>query len=123
MHNGKDSKRSVSPRSIVFVLSKADKTEGYWPKLVSGTKPNFVKTDFSRWKDEDEEDEAAEGEGNPFGNMNFQDFGGQGGNMMGNLPGMMGGMDMSALSGMGGMPGGNMMNMNMEELVRSFAAI
>jgi hypothetical protein len=80
-----------------------------------------VKTDFSRWKDEDEEEEVADAEGNnPFGNMNFQDFGGQGGNMMGNLPGMMGGMDMSALSGMGGMPGGNMMNMNMEELVRSF---
>ena len=49
----------MSPRSIVLVLSKAAKDEPYWPRLVKGPKnPNFVKTDFGRWVDEDEEAEA-----------------------------------------------------------------
>ena len=42
-------------------LSKAEKGKEYWPKLLSTPKPNFLKTDFSRWKDEDEDDEEMAG--------------------------------------------------------------
>ena len=59
--NSQDSKQSVSPRSIVLVLQK--KESAWWPRLTAGAKPNFLKTDFSRWKDEDDEEEEAPGMG------------------------------------------------------------
>jgi hypothetical protein len=65
----KESQKSITPRSVVFVLSKADKGESYWPKLLSTPKPNFLKTDFSRWKDEDDEEEV--GGMNPYAGKYF----------------------------------------------------
>lgn len=59
------------------------KQEGYWPRLQKGNKLNFVKVDFSRWKDEDEEEDE---EGfDPTGGMDFSSFMSQAG---GNLPDM-----------------------------------
>jgi hypothetical protein len=86
--NVEESKKSMNARSIIMVLAK--KESGYWPKLTNA-KLNFVKTDFSRWKDEDEEEE--------------EEMGGMG------MPGMEG-MDFSNFGGMGGMPGMGGMDMN-----------
>jgi hypothetical protein len=32
----------------------ADLTEEYWPRLTKDKRVHFVKTDFSKWKDQDE---------------------------------------------------------------------
>ncbi|KAJ5498950.1 HSP20-like chaperone [Penicillium expansum] len=88
--------------------------------LESKQKMHFLKTNFDKWVDEDEQDEAGEDD---YAN-NFGGFGGEGGgdpsagagglgnidfSKLGGMPGMggMGGMpDLSALAGgMGGMPG------------------
>ncbi|KAG9293062.1 hypothetical protein G9A89_016424 [Geosiphon pyriformis] len=52
------SKRSLTGRNIILVLDKAEHGQSYWPRLqkVKGKIP-FLKTDFSKWKDEDEEEE------------------------------------------------------------------
>ncbi|KAI9018465.1 HSP20-like chaperone [Hyaloraphidium curvatum] len=72
-----ESKQSITPRSCYFVLKKKEADQSWWPRLVKGAKnPFFVKTDFSRWKDEDDEDEDAKG--NPF-DMDFSQFSNIGG--------------------------------------------
>ncbi|KAJ3343754.1 hypothetical protein HDU93_006666 [Gonapodya sp. JEL0774] len=91
----KSSKQSVTDRNSFFVIKKA--AEGWWPRLTKD-KAHYIKTDFTRWKSEDDdEDPAAAGAGgNPF-DMDFSQFsnmGGMGG--MGGMPGM---------PGMGGMAG------------------
>eukprot|EP00243_Klebsormidium_subtile_P009916 TRINITY_DN5138_c0_g1_i2.p1 TRINITY_DN5138_c0_g1~~TRINITY_DN5138_c0_g1_i2.p1 ORF type:complete len:165 (+),score=47.82 TRINITY_DN5138_c0_g1_i2:158-652(+) len=97
------SKIQITNRHILAVLEK--KENGYWDRLLKakGKPPQYIKVDWSKWVDEDEE----KGE---FDTSNFQDFsqfgggmGGMGGGMggmggMGDLGGMMGGM-----GGMGGM--------------------
>jgi prostaglandin-E synthase len=45
------------------------KEDGYWPRLQNGHKLNFVKVDFQRWRDEDEEDE--EEPADPMGGLDF----------------------------------------------------
>eukprot|EP01061_Rhynchopus_euleeides_P042824 TRINITY_DN74701_c0_g1_i1.p2 TRINITY_DN74701_c0_g1~~TRINITY_DN74701_c0_g1_i1.p2 ORF type:complete len:211 (+),score=84.79 TRINITY_DN74701_c0_g1_i1:60-635(+) len=75
-------------REVQIKMSK--KEEGpYWDTLTA-KKFNFVKVDWSRWKDEDELD----------GQDNLGDYG------QGGMPGMPGGM-----GGMGGMPGMGGMDM------------
>lgn len=59
------------------------KEEGYWPRLQKGGKLNYVKVDFSKWKDEDEEEE--EESADPMGGMDFQSLMAQAG---GNMPTM-----------------------------------
>lgn len=70
-------------RHTAVVLEKA-KSE-WWPRLLkaTGKAPQFVKVDWNKWVDEDEEDEAPP-----------MDMGGMGG-----MP------DFSSMSGMGGMGG------------------
>ena len=63
----------------------------YWPRLLKQTgKFHFLKTDFSKWKDEDEEDEEVDNNGmnnpamdlmggNDFSNFDFSKFAGAGG--------------------------------------------
>lgn len=77
-------------RHTTLVLEKAE--SGWWSRLLKaeGKAPKFVKVDWNKWVDEDEEDEA------PAMDNNF-DMG-----AMGGMGGGMGGMDFSALSGMGG---------------------
>ncbi|KAK3805503.1 MAG: HSP20-like chaperone [Benniella sp.] len=49
----------ISPRNIFLTLKKAQ--DGWWDRLYKGpSKLNFVKTDFARWKDDEEEDEEEE---------------------------------------------------------------
>ncbi|XP_071959792.1 prostaglandin E synthase 3-like [Antedon mediterranea] len=92
-------KTRISSREIFIVVQK--KTPGpYWPRMTK-TKLPYLKTDFNKWKDEDESDE----EDGPMGGMGGMPGG------MGGMPGGMGGMP----GGMGGMPGG--MGGNLEEMM------
>ncbi|KAL1407073.1 p23 chaperone protein wos2 [Vanrija albida] len=100
-------KKHVTSRAIVLVLRKKELNAEYWPRLTK-EKPNrnWIKTDFSKWVDEDEQDEAADVDVGGMGDMGG--MGGMGGmeQMMGGMGGMGGGMPgMPGMGGMGGMPG------------------
>ncbi|CAI7644379.1 hypothetical protein PCG10_009066 [Penicillium crustosum] len=116
-----NSKVNHTDRDVELVLRKKELKEEFWPRLLeSKQKMHFLKTNFDKWVDEDEQDEAGEDD---YAN-NFGGFGGEGGDpnagagglgnidfsKLGGMPGMggMGGMpDLSALAGgMGGVPGG-----------------
>lgn len=79
------SSRRLTSRSLAIVLRKKELQPEYWPRLTKEKlKTPFIKTDFSKWVDEDEQD----------GNPNPDDeFGGVGG-----IPGMDDGMDFSKVS-------------------------
>ncbi|CAH6723191.1 co-chaperone protein Sba1p [[Candida] jaroonii] len=101
------SKNLDSGNHIYVLLRKKNLQEEYWPRLTKEkVKLHYIKTDFDKWVDEDEQDEKAE-EDDQFGGMGGMP--GMGG--MGGMPGMeglggMGGMPgMEGLGGMGGMPG------------------
>ncbi|XP_039036776.1 uncharacterized protein Os08g0359500-like isoform X3 [Hibiscus syriacus] len=86
-----ESKINVGVRSIFCILEKAEKV--WWKKLLrgDGKAPHYVKVDWDKWVDEDED----KGAGNlDSGGMDFSNFGGMGGmgDMMGGMGGM-GGMD------------------------------
>ncbi|ORY99383.1 HSP20-like chaperone [Syncephalastrum racemosum] len=82
------SKQNLTPRKLSLVLYKKKDEEEYWPKLQKGGKLNFLKVDFAKWRDEDDEDEE-EGQDDPMGGMDFSQLMSQAG---GNMPGMPGGM-------------------------------
>ncbi|CAG8259473.1 unnamed protein product [Penicillium salamii] len=117
-----NSKVKHTDREVELVLRKKDLKLEFWPRLLENKqKMHFLKTDFDKWVDEDEQDEAGEDD---YAN-NFGGFGGEGGgdpnggagglgnidfSKLGGMPGMGGGAggmpDLSALAGMaGGMPG------------------
>ncbi|CAK9094246.1 Protein wos2 (p21) [Durusdinium trenchii] len=113
--SSEDSKYSIKPRSINFLLVK--KEEGFWPRLLENKQlqKTNVKVDFDKWQDSDEEDDAGfntegmEGLGGMMGGAGgMPGMGGGMPGMGGGMPGMEG-MDMAALmeqmKGMGGMPG------------------
>merc|ERR1712000_588966 len=82
------SKINHTAKNIEFKLQKKDLKEEYWPRLLKDSKRlHFLKTDFDKWVDEDEQEEAPE--------QDFNQFGGEGGDF--------GGIDFSKL-GAGGMP-------------------
>ncbi|KAJ5106814.1 Co-chaperone protein SBA1 [Penicillium angulare] len=111
-----NSKVNHTDREVELVLRKKELKEEFWPRLLKDSKKvHFLKTDFDKWVDEDEQDEAAEDD---YAN-NFGGFGGEGGgeggglsnidfSKLGGMGGGEGGMpDLSALAGaMGGAPGG-----------------
>ncbi|OLL23753.1 Protein wos2 [Neolecta irregularis DAH-3] len=74
-------KISATARNIFLVLRKKELVEEFWPRLVKGSKKeHFIKTDFDKWVDqdeqEDEEDISAKfGGGMDFGNMDFSSMG------------------------------------------------
>lgn len=87
-----ESKRSDSGNKIFFILRKKELESDYWPRLTKEKlKLHYIKTDFDKWVDEDEQDEQPE-EADDMANM--MNMGGAGG-----MPGMPG------MGGMGGMPG------------------
>lgn len=68
-----DVKKAVTDRTITLVIAK--KEEGpYWPRLLkaTGKTPQYIKADWDKWVDEDEEDEAED----PFKGMDFSSMGG-----------------------------------------------
>ncbi|KAK4241050.1 HSP20-like chaperone [Achaetomium macrosporum] len=94
------SKVNHTARDVEMKLRKKELNEAYWPRLLKDTKKaHFLKTDFDKWVDEDEQNEAADDD--------FANFGGMGG-----LPGMggdggFGGIDFSKLGSGAGMPSGD----------------
>ncbi|KAI1093355.1 HSP20-like chaperone [Rostrohypoxylon terebratum] len=93
-----ESKTHHTARNVELKLRKKDLNDEYWPRLLKESKKvQFLKTDFDKWVDEDEQNEAPEDD--------FSQFGGG----MGGMPGMGGGdfsgIDFSKLGG-GDMPTG-----------------
>jgi len=95
----KESKIHHSGRDIELVLQKKDLKEEYWPRLLKESKKvHFLKTNFDKWVDEDEQDEAPEDD-DYMSKMNPMGGGGE--------EGGFGGIDFSKLGaaqGMGGLP-------------------
>ncbi|KFZ10362.1 hypothetical protein V502_08162 [Pseudogymnoascus sp. VKM F-4520 (FW-2644)] len=94
------SKINHTSKNIELVLRKKEAKEEFWPRLLKDSKKvHYLKTDFDKWVDEDEQEEAPEED---LGGMGGMPPGGMGG--MGGGAGGMGGMDMASM--MGGMGGG-----------------
>ncbi|KAF2165938.1 hypothetical protein M409DRAFT_55301 [Zasmidium cellare ATCC 36951] len=92
------SKINHSPRAVEMVLQKKELGEEYWPRLLKENKKvHFLKTDFDKWVDEDEQDAI------PDDDDYMSRMGGMGG--MGG-DGGFGGIDFSKLGGAAGMGGG-----------------
>ena len=87
-------------------LRKQVLEQEYWPRLTKDkVKSPYIKTDFSKWVDEDEQESTSTALDD---DMNFGGMGGMGGGMpgMGGMGGMGGGMPgMGGMGGMGGIPG------------------
>ncbi|CAG8958829.1 hypothetical protein HYFRA_00011780 [Hymenoscyphus fraxineus] len=92
-------------KNVQLVLRKKELKEEFWPRLLKESKKvHFLKTDFDKWVDEDEQDEAPEDDLAGAGGM-----GGMGGmpgmgdmsSMMGGAGGDFGGIDFSKLGGAG----------------------
>ncbi|KAL4782259.1 HSP20-like chaperone [Aspergillus varians] len=87
-----NSKVNHSDREVELVLRKKELKEEYWPRLLEITsKVHFLKTNFDKWVDEDEQDEAPEEDyANNFGGFDPADQGGLGNidfSKLGGLPG------------------------------------
>ncbi|KAI8992026.1 HSP20-like chaperone [Mycotypha africana] len=76
------SKKHLTARNLTMVIYK--KEASYWPKLQKGNKLNFVKVDFQKWKDEDEEDDEGPA-GDPMAGIDFQQLMAQAGAAGGGL--------------------------------------
>ncbi|GAW15838.1 hypothetical protein ANO14919_052600 [Xylariales sp. No.14919] len=99
-----NSKINHTARNVEIKLRKKVLNEEYWPRLLKdAAKVQFLKTDFDKWVDEDEQNEAPEDDFSQFGGMGgMPGMGGMGG--MGG--GDFGGIDFSKLGGAGaGAPG------------------
>lgn len=93
-----NSKVNHTDREVELVLRKKELKQEFWPRLLKEAKKyHFLKTDFDKWVDEDEQDEAGEDD---YAN-NFGGFGGPGGEEGGGLSNI----DFSKLGGMGGAGG------------------
>ncbi|KAI8964744.1 HSP20-like chaperone [Daldinia sp. FL1419] len=94
-----ESKVHHTARNVELKLRKKELNDEYWPRLLKDSKKvQFLKTDFDKWVDEDEQNEAPE--------EDFSQFGGMGGMPgMGGAGGDFGGIDFSKLGAAGGMPG------------------
>lgn len=93
-----NSKVNHNDREVELVLRKKELKEEYWPRLLeTKQKVHFLKTDFDKWVDEDEQDEVQDDD---YAN-NFGDFGaGDGAGGLGNIDfSKLGGLDPSALGG------------------------
>ena len=94
--DAEDVKELRTDRTISLVIGK--KEEGpHWPRLLKakGKAPQYVKADWDKWVDEDEEDQAAD----PFGGMDMSALQGL---MGGGGAGGAGGFDMSQLGDLAG---------------------
>ncbi|KAI6133412.1 HSP20-like chaperone [Pisolithus croceorrhizus] len=69
------SKHKLTSRSFTAVLRKKNKKLEFWPRLTKEKlKTPFIKTDFEKWVDEDEQDAARDddfGMGDGLGDMDF----------------------------------------------------
>ncbi|KAL4930966.1 Hsp90 cochaperone SBA1 [Aspergillus undulatus] len=90
-----NSKVNHSDREVELILRKKELKEEYWPRLLEiAKKVHFLKTDFDKWVDEDEQDEAPEDDyANNFGGFDPSEQGG------------LGNIDFSKLGGLAGAGG------------------
>jgi hypothetical protein len=66
----KESKINHTAKNIEIVLRKKELKEEFWPRLLKDAKKvHFLKTDFDKWVDEDEQDEAPEDDLGSMGGM------------------------------------------------------
>lgn len=80
------SRRRDAGNSITFVLQKKNAQSEFWPRLLKEKlKLHYIKTDFDKWVDEDEQDEIVEEDDTA--------------NMMGGAGGMPGMGDMASMMG------------------------
>jgi len=78
-----DSKYQTTGREIIFVLQKKEESTGFWPRLLKDSKKvHYLKTDFSKWRDEDDSD-VDEQEA-----FNLDEMMSSMGGMQGGMPGM-----------------------------------
>ncbi|KAL9939598.1 hypothetical protein V8E36_001415 [Tilletia maclaganii] len=104
-----NSKQHQNAKQIYLVLRKAKAQEEFWPRLSKDKiKLHFVKTDFDKWVDEDEQDADAAGGGpGGFGGFGDDAMGGGFGGFGGGAGGMMDpSAAMAGLGGLGGLGGG-----------------
>ncbi|KAF8006711.1 hypothetical protein BT93_K0886 [Corymbia citriodora subsp. variegata] len=99
--NVEESKINIGVRNIFCILEKAEKE--WWKKLLrgDGKPPHYVKVDWDKWVDEDEDTGTGDLD---LGGMDFSKFGGMGmgeGMGMGMGEGMGMGMGMGMGEGMG----------------------
>ncbi|RMZ77400.1 hypothetical protein DV738_g4427, partial [Chaetothyriales sp. CBS 135597] len=83
-----NSKTHHTAANIQLILRKKELTQEYWPRLLkSPKKVHFLRTDFDKWVDEDEQNEAPEedylnqfggglGDDGGFGGIDFSKLGG-----------------------------------------------
>jgi len=93
------SKINHTAKNVEIVLRKKELKEEFWPRLLKNAqKVHFLKTDFDKWVDEDEQDEAPEDDlaGN-MGGMGGMPGMGDMSSMMGGAGGDFGGIDFSKL--------------------------
>ncbi|KAK6938226.1 CS domain, partial [Dillenia turbinata] len=66
-----ESKVSIGMRNICYLVKKAE--EKWWSRLLKqeGKPPLFLKVDWDKWVDEDEEPEGTSGANMDFGDMDF----------------------------------------------------
>lgn len=65
-----ESKTHHTPRDVELKLRKKELNKDYWPRLLKDTKKvHFLKTDFDKWVDEDEQNEGNEDDFNFGGDM------------------------------------------------------
>ena len=76
-----NSKTNHSPRDVEFVLRKKELKGEYWPRLLEDSKKmHFLKTNFDKWVDEDEQDGAPDEDVAGMGGMpDMAGMGGDGG--------------------------------------------
>jgi len=86
-----NSKTHHTAANIQMILRKKELKEEYWPRLLKDpAKVHYLRTDFDKWIDEDEQNEAPEddymnqfggglGEDGGFGGIDFSKLGGGGG--------------------------------------------
>ncbi|KAJ8561433.1 hypothetical protein K7X08_027623 [Anisodus acutangulus] len=77
-----ESKSSITSRNICYLIKKAE--DKWWSRLVKqeGKPPKFLKVDWDKWVDEDEQDSAPAGADMDFGDIDFSQL-----NMGGGGPG------------------------------------
>jgi len=96
-----ETKINHTAKNIALVLRKKELKEEFWPRLLKDAKKvHFLKTDFDKWVDEDEQDEAPEDDlAAGMGGMGGMSGMGDMSSMMGGAGGDFGGIDFSKLGG------------------------
>ncbi|KAK9453761.1 HSP20-like chaperone [Dipodascopsis uninucleata] len=95
----------LTGRFVFFILRKKDAKAEFWPRLTKEkVKLHYVKTDFDKWVDEDEQEDAPTDDFSQYGNgLDFSALQNDLGSAMGGLGGLgnLGGGDAAGPSSLG----------------------